>query len=771
MKFTDGYWKVRSGCNLFQAVSAGEVEAGLSEVTVYVSCAQSGGRKDLGGVTLSITLFSPMEDCIGVRLTHHLGGRKAEPAFFSAAESCGRVQVFEDRVILTSGKARALLHRGSEWKLEFYYDGNKLTQSGWRSAGYARFDDGTSYVKEELQLSVGENVYGLGERFTPFVKNGQSVEIWNRDGGTSSEQAYKNIPFYVTDKGYGVLVNDAGRVCYEVASEKVERVQFCVPGESLEYCVIGAGCMRDAVKRYNLLTGVPALPPAWSFGLWLTTSFTTDYDEKTVTHFIDGMATRDIPLQVFHFDCFWMKGGHWCDFQWDRQAFPDPEGMLRRLKARGLKICVWINPYIAQRSAIFREGMENGYFLRRTDGSVWQTDEWQPGMAIVDFTNPKACRWYQEKLQILMDMGVDTFKTDFGERIPEKDVIYADGTDPEKMHNYYTYLYNRTVFSYLEEKLGRGQALVFARSAACGGQKFPVHCGGDCVASFESMAESLRGGLSLSMGGFGFWSHDMGGFENKATPDLYKRWTAFGMFSTHSRLHGNSSYRVPWLFDEEAVDVLRHFTKAKCALMPYLYAQAVSVHETAVPMMRPMVMEFQNDPSVPFLDRQYMLGDSLLVAPVFSEDGVVQYYLPQGKWTNYFTGRTARAGWQKEKWDYFGLPVMVRENTILATGRNDRTVYDYEKDLCLRVYELRDCAKTILYRADGSYAGYAQAQMQEGTIRFWTEGLTGYTVLFVNRRQAYGLKNAWGEPAEDGFLVRPQEDAASFEIGFWENGK
>jgi alpha-D-xyloside xylohydrolase len=305
----------------------------------------------------------------------------------------------------------------------------------------------------------------------------------------------------------------------------------------------------------------------------LTTSFTTDYDEATVTHFVDGMAERDIPLHVFHFDCFWMKEFHWCNFEWDARVFPDPKGMLERLREKGLKICVWINPYIAQRSALFDEGMEHGYLLKRPDGSVWQWDRWQSGMGLVDFTNPDAGAWYADKLRALVEMGVDTFKTDFGERIPT-DVVYHDGSDPVRMHNYYPQLYNRCVFEVLEEMLGKGQACVFARSATTGGQQYPVHWGGDSTATFESMAESLRGGLSLCTSGFGFWSHDIGGFEQTASADVYKRWCAFGLLSSHSRLHGASSYRVPWLFDEAgqpgpmASDVLRFFTKLKCRLMP-----------------------------------------------------------------------------------------------------------------------------------------------------------------------------------------------------------
>ncbi len=300
-----------------------------------------------------------------------------------------------------------------------------------------------------------------------------------------------------------------------------------------------------------------------------------------------------------------MREFEWTNFEWDPHVFPDPEGMLQRLHARGLKICVWINSYIAQRSRLFAEGAANGYFIKRIDGSVWQTDLWQPGMAIVDFTNPAAREWFAGHITRLLEMGVDAIKTDFGERIPTEAVVYHDGSDPVKMHNFYPILYNETVFRAIEAKRGRGEAVLFARSSYASGQRFPVHWGGDCWSTFESMAESLRGGLSLSLCGFGFWSHDIGGFEGTAPAYVYKRWAAFGLLSSHSRLHGSSSYRVPWAYDEEACNVLRLFTKLKCRLMPYLWGAALEAHREGVPTMRAMLIEFPNDPACDTLDRQY----------------------------------------------------------------------------------------------------------------------------------------------------------------------
>ena len=694
MKFTDGYWRKRDGLTVLHPVQLQDTAAGPGTLTAYATAKRVEGRGDtLDAPMITVTCSAPMPDVIRVSINHFAGYRPRKPDFAIAADPDFRPQVHG--TALVSGALTARFADGDRWGLDFLAGGERLTGSGGKGMGVVDTAGGEQYMHEQLDLGVGEAVYGLGERFGPLVRNGQSVDIWNEDGGTSSEQAYKNVPFYLTNRGYGVLVDHPGRVSFEVGSEVVSRTQFSVAGQTLSYLVIYGPTPADILRRYTALTGRPALPPAWSFGLWLTTSFTTSYDEETVTGFVDGMADRDLPLSVFHFDTFWMREFHWCDFEWDPAIFPDPPGMLKRLHDRGLRTCLWINPYIAQRSAMFAEGAAKGYLLRKADGDVWQWDRWQAGMALVDFTNPDAREWYAAKLRALVDMGVDAFKSDFGERVPT-DVVWHDGSDPERMHNYYTQLYNQVVFDVLVAAKGEDEAVLFARSATVGGQQFPVHWGGDNSATYESMAESLRGGLSLMSSGFGFWSHDIGGFEGRPDPAVFKRWIAFGLLSSHSRLHGNHSYRVPWLFDDESVTVLRKFTHLKHTLMPYLYAAARQAHTEGLPVMRPMMLGFPADPAVTHLDRQYLLGGDLLVAPVFSEGGEVTYYVPAGQWIRFGTTEVVEGpGWVTETHGFDSVPLLVRPGAVIALGsRTDRPDYDYRDGVTLRLHGLGDGTST-----------------------------------------------------------------------------
>ena len=598
MKFTNGYWMIRDGVDALYAREAYELAADATTESLNVLAPTSvvRGRYDtLNLPTFNVDITTPAEGVIRV-CAEHWQGATEYPGFPLNADEPGNrdyvtvqangngdgeVGVNGADVTLTTGGLTVKVVKGAPWNLTFIgEDGKVLTESAGKSLGRFKLgaesnvtaqpvgefgvtmdgsarDESDVFIAIQLHLSVGEDVYGLGERFGAYVKNGQSVDIWNEDGGTASEQGYKDIPFYMTSNGYGVLVNNRGHVSFEIGSENTE---------------------------------------------------------ATINSFIDGMAERDIPLAAFHYDCYWMCEFHWCDFEWDKRFFGDIESTLKRLHE------------------------DKGYLVRKPNGEVWQTDFWQAGMGLVDFTNPAAREWFKDKVKALLNQGVDAIKTDFGERIP-RDVVWYDGSPKLSMHNWYTQLYNQAVFEAIEETYGKGNACLYARSATVGGQQQPVHWGGDCESTFNGMAQSLRAGLSLTSSGFGFWSHDIGGFEG-AFPDpaVYKRWVAFGMLGSHSRLHGSTVYRVPWLFDEEdekngvalvpgqtAVDVVREFTKLKLELMPYVYQLGLQPHVNGTPVMRSMFVEFPDDPACRTLDRQYMFGPSMLVAPVFTYSGEVSY--------------------------------------------------------------------------------------------------------------------------------------------------
>ncbi|KAJ7470534.1 glycoside hydrolase family 31 protein [Mycena latifolia] len=727
MRFNDGFWLLKNGVKSYYGLQVTQTKERDGAFEFQVATRPIRHRGDtLGGPVLSVKVHSPTEDVIGVKLDHfvHTAPFPVIPLFPDDQPVLNStLKTTETGCSLTSGgltaeittnpytitfksPTRTLTFAGAKYQAIFDVPSRWTTSSASNSSCLALdpcsnptpapLPEIVRYINSELNISPGELVYGFGEQFGAFVKNGQAIKVWNQDGGTSSEQAYKCLPFYITNRNYGVFINNPGEVEVEVGSEKVSRVGTSIAGSSLEYFIIYGETPLEILEKFTRMTGRPALLPSWTFGLWLSTSFLTSYSNSTVSGFLQGMADRECPVRVFHIDCFWMKQYEWCSFTFDPEFFPDPKAYLSEIKSKyGVKICLWINPYISQLSPIFAEGVEGGFFIKRKDGTPWQWDLWQPGLAVVDVTNPAACKWYTAKLSALMDLGVDCFKTDFGERIPHTAIVYHDGSDPMRMHNSYAVIYNELVFRLIEKRLGKGEAVVFARSAATGSQRFPVHWGGDCESTWEAMAEALRGALSLTTSGFAFASHDIGGFEGHPDPQIYQRWVAFGLFSSHSRLHGSSSYRVPWQYGEDAAKSMSKFVEAKHRLMPYLYNLAVQAHSNGHPLQRAMFLEFLDDRTTHSLDRQYMLGPSLLVAPVFVDaEEESEYYIPAGRWTSFFHPERTVQGpvWIKEVVPLDELPVWVRPGSVICLGpeKIGRPDYDYGKELEVRVYELAE---------------------------------------------------------------------------------
>lgn len=737
MKYLNGNWLVKDGFSIDYGQSVFDSKIENNKLILWVpfkEITDPGMTLDDGMLTLEIS--SPRENIINTKIINYRGVIDHGPNFKLNADKniSPEIKETDQKFIVKSGKTRLEIMKGSQILFDYYYENELKAEVAPRSIARIFDPEGNVHMSNSFVLEPGEKIYGLGERFSNFVKNGQEIEMWNADGGTETMQSYKNIPLYLSNRKYGIFVDSSEKVSYEIASQQVDRVEFSVPDQILSYYFIVGNDNKEVLDHYTALTGRPPLLPAWSYGLWLTTSFTTKYDEKTVMSFIDGMLERKIPLSVFHFDCCWMKPSEWCNFVWDPDVFPDPERLLRKIHDKGIKVCVWINPYIAQKSRLFDEGMKNSYFIKRTNGDVWQWDKWQAGMAIVDFTNPDAVSWYQGYLKELLRQGVDVFKTDFGERIPSEGVKFFDGSDPKKMHNYYTLLYNKVVTEAIADVKGKKEALVFARSATVGSQCYPVHWGGDSSSNYSSMAETLRSGLSFGMSGFEYWSHDISGFEATATPDLYRRWTQFGLLSSHSRYHGSTTYKVPWLYGEKSVENTKKYTNLKLKLLPYLMAMSNEAHYHGTPILRSMVLEFPDDPGCEDLDMQYMFGSNLLVAPIFNDQGLATFYVPEGegKWISFLTGKVYEGGrWYKEKFDDITLPLLARPNSVIVTGHyNDKTMYDYADHPIVNVYEMKDGKiSTIITDNYGVKIGTIVVEKKDGQIKAYSDVVKNFDLI------------------------------------------
>ncbi|KAF1965804.1 hypothetical protein BU23DRAFT_519013 [Bimuria novae-zelandiae CBS 107.79] len=742
MKFRDGMWLTNDAFTVQYAEEVYTVTPREDNKAVTLLCPTRKifSRGDtLNLATVSVELEAQFDGVISCEVTHFSGARRLGPDFdlfpHGKPNVDAQVKKGEKGTTITSGGLSATVSGDAHtFDVKFHAtDGSKtLTSLASRSVGLAYtpalatpkqvedISDRKHFMFTQTDLAVGETIHGLGERFGAWNKIGQNIEVWNEDGGTSSEQAYKNVSFWLSSRGYGVFIDTPDKIDLEIGSERCSRLQTTVEGQRLKWYIIYGPTPKEVLTKYSILTGKPGKVPAWSYGLWLSTSFTTNYDEKTVRHFVETMNTNRIPVEVFHFDCFWLRAFHWTDFVWDPEFFPDPQGQIKRMKDAKLvnKISVWTNPYIGQASPIFKYAADKGYLLKKTNGDVWQWDLWQTGMGIVDFTNPEACTWFAACMEKLFDIGVDAIKTDFGERIPTKGVQWYDkNADSSRMHNWYAFIYNKLIYETLQKRYGENEAVLFARTACAGTQRFPLQWGGDCESTPAALAESVRGGLSLGLASFASWTSDIGGFEGKPPPWIYKRWVAFGFLCTHSRLHGSSSYRVPWLVDdsstepENCTEVLRHWVQFKRQLMPYLFAQAEESIANGWPTsVRAVALEFPDDPTSWYCDREFMIGSQILAAPVFEEDGAGEIYLPPGRWFNFWTGKEVHGSrWVREKYGFLQTPLFVREGTVLVLGQAEGEggfAYDWlKKGGTVKTYGVKEGDKAVLVDTTGEQKG------------------------------------------------------------------
>jgi alpha-D-xyloside xylohydrolase len=544
---------------------------------------------------------------------------------------------------------------------------------GWAAypMGFSSDAQGRPAYHETFRLQPDEHLYGLGEQYGPLDKRGQRIVSWNRDvsGLTGSALTYFNVPFFLSSRGYGIFVNHSSPITYELGWPGLDTASFRAEDPYLDYFLIYGPGPKDILARYSQLTGRAPLPPLWSFGTWMSRCIY--YTRPEVEEVVSRLRELEIPCDVIVLDSSWLKhrrryGTPGCDFAWNHEDFPDPAGMIKGWAERGMKVCLWENPYIWKGTALYEEGERHGYLLCTPDGNVAAPRD-NPPSGIPDLTNPRAYRWWQAQHRPLLRMGVATFKTDYAESVPE-DAVFANGQSGREMHNAFPLLYNRASFEVTVQE--RGESVVWGRSGYAGSQRYPLNWVGDSPMSFEGMAAALRAGLSLSLSGIPFWSHDIGGFWTPAgpgalTPTLYIRWAQFGLLSSHARFHGIGP-REPWAHGEQAVAIVREFARLRYRLLPYLWSLAREASEAGVPVVRPMWLEFPEDPVVSGLDRQYMLGPSLLVAPVFNDEGRCRVYLPAGRWHDFWTNQPTLGPTHLDlNVPLERMPLFVRDDSII----------------------------------------------------------------------------------------------------------
>jgi alpha-D-xyloside xylohydrolase len=521
-----------------------------------------------------------------------------------------------------------------------------------RAADYSRSMDAV------FTLSPDEKIFGCGESFTALDKRGQKIVLWTTDAnGIQNQRMYKPVPFFMSSRGYGMFIHTSTPITCDFGYSFSGINSLMVGDDELDLFIF-LGTPKDILGEYTALTGRSPIPPLWSFGLWM--SRCTYDNEDQVRDVASQLRENQIPCDVIHLDTGWFETDWRCDYKFSRNRFPTPQAMISDLKNEGFHISLWQLPYFVPKNTLFNELVANNLVVRDGKGNLPQED------AVLDFSNPRAVEWYQGHLATLLKMGVGAIKADFGEAAP-LDGIYADGRTGFYEHNLYPLRYNKAVADITRRVTGEN--IIWARSAWAGSQRYPIHWGGDAESTDQGMSAELRGGLSLGLCGFSFWSHDIGGFTADSVADmdknLYLRWLAFGMLSSHSRCHGEAP-KEPWNYGRDFMNEFRLVDDMKYRLMPYVYAQAKDCSEHGLPMLRALFVEFPDDPGSWQVDDEYMFGSDILVAPLMHENETGRnVFLPRGNWDDFQTGKSYSGGWTRIEAGEIPSVILVRDGSVI----------------------------------------------------------------------------------------------------------
>jgi alpha-D-xyloside xylohydrolase len=602
-------------------------------------------------------------------------------------------------------------------------------------------------------LRPEEALFGLGEHFGSLNRRGQAITSWTVDAfGVRAERAYKNCPLLLSSLGYAVFLDMTEPLHFDLGQASVAAWQVVARSRHLRWYLIAADDYRSQIGAYHRLTGSPAVPPAWSFGLWM--SRWGYRNREQLMEVARRLRAEEIPCDVLHLDPYWLRyhEGHHGDLTWDEEAFPDPRGMIEELRQLGFRLSLWESPYLPLDSAMFQEGARRGFLLRDRSGEVALVRQFSKPSAAVDFTHPGATAWFKDRNRRLLEMGVAVMKSDFAEDMPE-DAVAHDGSRAEELHNLYPLLYQRAVFEATQEVHGYG--ITWGRSGYAGSQRYPVQWGGDPGATFSDMAASLRGALSWILSGMSFASFDMGGFfgvpvaTDPPSEEVYIRWSQMGLLFSHARAHGHTAPREPWAYGPRALEIFRRYARLRYRLLPYLYSAALLAPH-GIPVVRPLLLDYPRDRTTQQVDDEYLLGPDLLVAPMFTAEGERDVYLPGTGWYDYWSDALLEGGrWHRVRAELKTLPLYVRAGATIPLGPATRWSDEQSWDpLSFEIYpgpeqatefELQDDRRRLRFklridrsaaRLEGGpldYAATVRVHVAGGPVR---EGKLGESIRF-----------------------------------------
>ena len=614
------------------------------------------------------------------------------------------------------------------------------------------------WISIKLAADQDEHFVGFGERFDSIDQRGKQVTLWVEDGACM-DLSYIPVPFYMSNRGYGLLLDTTVKSIARMAMDDDPHhaiLRIASPEVSMK--IILGESLKQILSDYTQCAGRPDVPPDWVFGPWKSRDWQTA-NQQGILEDIEQQIELGLPATVKLIDARWEVAYH--SFQFDPKKFPDPKGMIDEIHAKGNRLLVWITPWMAVNNYTdpndyYEVCAEKGYFLKRPDGEIHVSQMGMNPMLVgscIDFTNPEAIAWFQDQLRYLLELGVDGFQTDFGEQVPE-DAVFFDGRTGKGMHNLYPWLYNEITYQTVQAVK---PSVLLTRSGWHGSQKHSVIWAGDQSSDFSlnsGMHTALIAGQTSGLSGFPYWSSDIGGYFGDPTDEVYMRWTQFSAFSPIMMIHG-AGKREPWYFSDQTLQNYRKFSRFHTDLFPYIYTFAHIASITGLPIMRAMILEFEQDPGIwgKICEDQYCFGSDLLVAPIhygFSRERPV--YLPAGFWRDFWTGELYEGGREimcNAELDQ--IPVFAKvgaiiprldptPQTLVKTSQNENS--NVGQDLRVDIYPGID----------------GQFELYDGTIFQWNETKQQLTISQSPMERLVSVRLVNGKSRQYFKVTNPQKE-------------
>ncbi|HEX6719852.1 MAG TPA: glycoside hydrolase family 31 protein [Pyrinomonadaceae bacterium] len=608
------------------------------------------------------------------------------------------------------------------------------------------------FVAASKKLGFDEHFYGLGEKAARLDKRRSAFINWNSDTpgyNEGKDPIYQTIPFYIgLQRGiaYGIFFDNSYRSYFNFGQASQQRAWFGAEGGEMNYYFFYGPSIKKILGRYADLTGHMPMPPLWALGN--QQSRWSYYPETMVEEVVNEYRKRDLPLDVVHLDIDYMNG--YRVFTFNKERFPDPKALTDKLARQGVKVVTIVDPGIKhpqdknERYHAFDQGMEKNFFQHRRNGDLFVPRVWPGESVFVDFTLPDARRWWGDLHRVYVDSGISGIWNDMNEPSDfidqtgknQLDVVsYDEGqkTTHAKNRNTFALLMARATYEGLERLRPDRRPYVITRAAYAGIQRYSTMWTGDTNSTWDSLALNIPMFTSLGLSGEPFVGSDIGGFIGRGNGELLVRSYQIGFLAPFCRNHKQiDGYdQEPWRFGKYYEDIIRKYLKLRYALLPYLYTTLEEAHRSGVPVFRPLLLNYQDDPNTYNLDDEFMVGDDLLVAPILKPDLTRRLvYLPAGTWYDYWTNKKYAGGTMiNVDAPLDVVPMFVRGGAIIPLGPPVNYVGERPQEpITFNIYpDEKDEAASRFYEDDGLSPSYKTGVYRRSSVSV-KRGSGGFTV-------------------------------------------